>query len=182
MVDRETGRGLESFSTSLQYPTVWHLEITALSPTTDRLKGQGEYPLKSVLWTVKLCSKLRDHWVPGAAQWPLSPASGRVPTSLLLLSQNRWKIKSPSAFFFWHPLWPGKKAYVSLKGKCAEAGCLESAVVIYVSLSLPQSPHCAFKEDWGGRAEPLPGGVMSFPSFCVNQLFGKLTFSLGAQY
>lgn len=68
------------------------------------------------------------------------------------------------------------------EGEVCRAGCLESAVVIYVSLSLPQSPHCAFKEDWGGRAEPLLGGVMSFPSFCVNQLIGKLTFSPGAQY
>lgn len=97
--------------TSLQYLTLWHLKIPATSPTAGS-KNSESIHAEIFSWAVQLCSMLRDHCNPGPARWPLSPASGQGPASLLLLFQDRWKMKSPSAFFFCHPLWPGNKASV----------------------------------------------------------------------
>ena len=89
--------------------------------------------------------------------------------------RNRWETSSLLTYF---DLMEWKGGFCELidtslgeEGWCGP-DCLESTVVIYVSLSLPQSPCCAFKEGWGGRAEPLWWRVMSFPnSICAPALW-----------
>lgn len=89
--------------------------------------------------------------------------------------RNRWETRVLLTYF---DLMEWKGGFCELtdtslgeEGWCGP-DCLESTVVIYVSLSLPQSPCCDFKEGWGGRAEPLWWRVMSFPnSICEPALW-----------
>lgn len=114
---------------------------------------------RNVSWTARLYSMLRKLWNPGLLCDPCPELRVKSLLPSFCCSETYGKLD-----FFCLPLltsslaWKQSFCASPLQGEVCRAGCLESTVVIYVSLSLPQSPHCAFKEDWGGRASRTPAG------------------------
>lgn len=174
---------LEQCLTSPQFGTLWNWEPHTWFTNLQGSKEESEHLLENAFWVVKLY-RLVDIYDLASVTLTHSFMSSSCFASHC--PRNRWKSRILGLLAL--TVWSGNEPYVcvfsdtSLQEVWRRPGHLESTVVICVSFSLPQSPHCAFKEGWGGRAEPLWWGVMSFPSFSVNQLFRKLTFSPGTHY